>query len=104
MNKRCFYQFIRAISVLTILGCAANPGIDHDKYRSKDPTYTWHSKPLIQVLTKKDYDIEISPYGCSASYYYHVNGCSGIFLSITNKTDKDILRRKEMDQRILQGS
>lgn len=92
MNKRCFYQFICAVYVLAILGCGGSHHYETESeyLKRNTPTYTWKSSPSIQVLTKKEYDIKISPYGCETSYFFHDNGCRGIDLIITNKTDKDI--------------
>ena len=92
MNKRYFYQVICAIYVFAILGCGSPTHYETESeyLRRNAPTYTWISNPTDQVLTKKDYDIEISPYDSMSSIKFHLNGCGGILLSITNKTDKDI--------------
>jgi hypothetical protein len=81
------YQFIVAILTTTLCGCVSSKPTQR---LSQDPTYTWISNPPVQSLVSGKYDISISPADCKSSFYLHDNGCKGITLVVTNKTNKDI--------------
>ena len=89
MCRKNIFQFISTILLLSFCGCVST-SLNKDKYTPKNPTYTWKSNPSVQSFVSEKYDINISPYGCESSFYYHDNGCSGINLTVTNKTNRDI--------------